>query len=391
MRVLHVYKTYYPDTFGGIEQVIRQIALSTRQLGVDAKIFTVSRQGRQTPRIEQDGVPVLRAPVTIEIASNAMSLRAFGEFRQAAAWADIIQYHFPWPFGDLLHLAAAAGKPALATYHSDVVRQKALMHIYRPLMHRFLASMGAIVATSPNYAESSTILQRHRQRVTVIPIGVDEESFPTPSNTIRETWRERVGENFFLFVGVLRYYKGLHILLEAIRETGLSLVIVGAGPEEERLRQQAKAAGLHRVIFVGAVTDEDKMALIALARAMVFPSHLRSEAYGVTLVEAAMCGKPMISTEIGTGTSFVNLDRETGLVLPPDDVHALREALLWFARNDDAVAAMGMRARARFEERFTATRMAHEYIRLYKELAHSTLPSQAFQTVSASDTTRPFK
>lgn len=368
MRVLHVYKTYYPDTFGGIEQVIRQTALATRAHGVEARVFTLSEHARELPCVEKDGIQIVRAPVTIEIASNAMSLQAFDRFRKAAEWADVIQYHFPWPFGDLLHLSAPRRKPALATYHSDVIRQKTLMHVYRPLMHRFLASMDAIVATSPNYAQSSELLQRYRDRVTVIPIGIDEESFPRPSDALLSEWRQRVGQDFFLFVGVLRYYKGLHILLEAARGCGLPLVIVGQGPEEAMLRRRATELGLDHVIFTGALPDDDKMALMALSRAVVFPSHLRSEAYGVTLVEAAMCGKPMISAEIGTGTSFVNASGETGIVVPPDDADALRRAMLEMARDRAAAAEMGRRARQRFDALFTAASMGDQYAFLYQRL-----------------------
>ncbi|QQX86241.1 glycosyltransferase family 4 protein [Cupriavidus necator] len=368
MRVLHVYKTYYPDTFGGIEQVIRQIALSTMPLGVESRVFTLSTNARQQRVVHDSGLKVIRAPVTVEIASNAMSLQAIHSFRQAVEWADVLQYHFPWPFGDVLHLLAGKNKPALVTYHSDIVRQKALMHVYRPLMTRFLSSIQAIVATSPNYAQSSDTLQRLKDRVSMIPIGIDETSFPPPDSVLLDSWRERVGEGFFLFIGVLRYYKGLHILLEAMRDADLPLVIVGKGPEEGELQALARTLKLRRVVFAGAVPDDDKMALLALSQAVVFPSHLRSEAYGVTLVEAAMCGKPMITAEIGTGTSFVNLNNETGLVVPPADSAALLKAMTQLEADPERTAEMGFNARRRFEALFTADRMGRDYDALYRRL-----------------------
>ncbi|WP_269149085.1 glycosyltransferase family 4 protein [Cupriavidus necator] len=368
LRVLHVYKTYYPDTFGGIEQVIRQIALSTMPLGVESRVFTLSTNARQQRVVHDSGLKVIRAPVTVEIASNAMSLQAIHSFRQAVEWADVLQYHFPWPFGDVLHLLAGKNKPALVTYHSDIVRQKALMHVYRPLMTRFLSSIQAIVATSPNYAQSSDTLQRLKDRVSMIPIGIDETSFPPPDSVLLDSWRERVGEGFFLFIGVLRYYKGLHILLEAMRDADLPLVIVGKGPEEGELQALARTLKLRRVVFAGAVPDDDKMALLALSQAVVFPSHLRSEAYGVTLVEAAMCGKPMITAEIGTGTSFVNLNNETGLVVPPADSAALLKAMTQLEADPERTAEMGFNARRRFEALFTADRMGRDYDALYRRL-----------------------
>src|SRR5690606_19545518 len=115
-----------------------------------------------------------------------------------------------------------------------------------------------------------------------------------------EAWRERLGGEFFLFVGALRYYKGLKFLVEAARQTGLPVVLAGQGQLEPGLELPAN------VTLLGAVSEADKAALLALCRAFVFPSHLRSEAFGVALLEAAFAGVAMISCEIGTGTSYVN-------------------------------------------------------------------------------------
>jgi rhamnosyl/mannosyltransferase len=369
-RVLHVFKTYYPDSLGGVEQVIRQLSTATAPMRIKNRIFTLSRQAGTVPLLHDGPTEILRAPTNLEIASTPMSLRSFAVFRQAVREADLIHYHYPWPFADLLHLAVAREKPALMTYHSDVVRQRFLMPIYRPLMRRFFASLRAIVPTSPNYLQSSELLQDYRAKSTVIPIGLDEASYPRPTPERVRYWREEAGENFFLFVGVLRYYKGLHILLDACANTGCRVVIVGAGPVENDLKRQAARLGLVNVRFLGAVSDEDKVALLQLSRGVVFPSHLRSEAFGVTLLEGAMYGKPLISSEIGTGSSYVNIDGVTGLVVPPNDPAALRRAMERLDRDPALATEMGMRARQRFDELFTARRMAQSYVELYRKVLH---------------------
>jgi glycosyltransferase involved in cell wall biosynthesis len=101
----------------------------------------------------------------------------------------------------------------------------------------------------------------------------------------------------------------------------------------------------------------------------VFPSHLRSEAFGVSLLEAAMCGLPMISCEIGTGTSFVNIHNQTGLVVPPADSAALANAMNRLGNDADLAKTFGNAARQRFEERFTATQMAKAYMDVYRKIA----------------------
>jgi rhamnosyl/mannosyltransferase len=378
MRVLHFYKTYYPDSVGGIEQVIRQLCVGTGRLGVTNQVLSVSRQKDLRP-FEFEGHMVRRVPLNFEVASNACSLAAIGELSRLAAESDVVHYHFPWPFMDLAHFMARVKKPTLVTYHSDIVRQKHLLRLYQPLKHRFLHSVDTIVATSPNYMASSAVLDRYRDKTRVITYGLDKTTYPRPEPERLARWRAQVGPRFFLFVGVLRYYKGLHILLDAVAGTDYPVVIVGAGPIEQELKAHAGRLGLKHVMFVGALDDLDKVALLELCYAVAFPSHLRSEAFGISLLEGAMFGKPMISSEIGTGTTYINIDQETGLVVPPSDANAFRAAMrtLW---DDPGLAhAMGRRAQARYRELFTSEQMATSYTELYRELMarHAVLPLAA--------------
>ena len=212
------------------------------------------------------------------------------------------------------------------------------------------------------------MLEQYRDKVSVIPIGLDKTSYPAASPEKLRYWRERIGPKFFLFVGVIRYYKGLHILLEAARGTDLPIVIVGAGPIEAELRDQAAELGLINIRFLGRLPEADKVALLELSYAVVFPSHLRSEAFGISLLEGAMYGKPMISSEIGTGTSYINIHNETGLVVPPSHPQAFREAMRTLWENPERAAAMGVKAEARYRQLFTADEMGRKWTALYQEL-----------------------
>jgi glycosyltransferase involved in cell wall biosynthesis len=367
MRVLHFYKDYFPDSMGGVEQVIRQMCVGTGRLGVSNEVLTLTR-GKDLRPFEFEGHMVHRVPLDLNIASNGISFSAFGELKRRAAECDVVHYHFPWPFMDLAHFVARIDKPALVTYHSDIVRQKTLLRLYQPLKHRFLQSVDTIVATSPNYLASSAVLDRYRDKTRTITYGLDKSIYPEPEQARMDKWRAQVGEKFFLFVGVLRYYKGLHILLDAVANSDYPVVIVGAGPIEHELKAHAERLGLTHVMFVGALDDADKVALLTLCYAIVFPSHLRSEAFGISLLEGAMYGKPMISSEIGTGTTYINIHQETGLVVPPSDPQAFGEAMRTLWDKPALALAMGKRAEARYHELFTAERMAASYNALYHEL-----------------------
>lgn len=367
MRVLHFFKTYYPDSLGGTEQVIYQLCRGGGLEGVESTVLSLSRE-KVDRVIQLDGHQAHRARMDFEVASNAFSLSSFWRFAQLAKQADIIHYHYPWPFMDLVHFATRVKKPTVVTYHSDIIRQKNLLKLYRPLKRLFLGSVDRIVATSPNYLDTSEVLKRYRDKTVVIPIGLDKTSYPEPTEALVAQWRAKVGQRFFLFVGMIRYYKGLHILLDAVAGTDYPVVIVGSGPVESELKEHAVRLNLKNIHFLGALPDEDKVALLKLCYAVAFPSHLRSEAFGISLLEGAMFGKPMISSEIGTGTSYINVNGETGVVVPPGDPDAFRDAMHYLWDNPDIAAEMGRRAEQRYWELFTAKQMAASYAALYREL-----------------------
>lgn len=368
MRVLHFYKTAFPDTIGGVEQVINQIARGANKFGCKTDVLSLTPH-RVARTIDMDGYQAHRARMDFQVASTGFSVSAFLRFSQLAAKADVIHYHFPWPFMDVVHFATLIKKPAVVTYHSDIIRQKLLLKLYRPLKLRFLGSMDRIVATSPNYLATSDVLKKYSGKVSVIPIGLDKATYPAAHQERLKYWRDRLGEKFFLFVGVIRYYKGLHILMQAAQGTDYPIVIVGAGPIEAELKQQAAQLGLRNIRFLGQLPDDDKVALLSLCFGVVFPSHLRSEAFGISLLEGAMYGKPMISSEIGTGTTFINIGGETGLVVPPSDPVALRQAMRYLWDHPAEAAEMGRRAEERYWRFFTAERMVGAYVDLYRSLA----------------------
>ena len=283
MNVLHVYRTFFPDTQGGLEEVIRQICMNATPHGVESRVFTLSPEP-EPARVQVDGIEVVRVKQSFEIASCGFCFAGLAEFRRQVAWADVVHYHFPWPWGDVMYMLAGRGKATVVTYHSDIVRQQLLQHFYHPLMRRFLGSASRIVATSPNYFASSDVLKRFTDKVEVIPIGIEESSYPAPAVTAQamERTRQTHGEDFFLFVGVLRYYKGLNFLLEAMSEIPEThLVVAGAGPEREALMAQATDLELgDRTHFLGRVDQETAVALLNSASVFCLPAHERSEAFG---------------------------------------------------------------------------------------------------------------
>jgi glycosyltransferase involved in cell wall biosynthesis len=373
LRVLHVYRIYFPDPPGGLQQAIRQIGLATREFGVESRIFTLSpRPGSAVLHYPEGEVTRRRswwAPASCDLGGPA----AFAEFRRLSRWADVVHLHFPWPFADLLRLVAAPGKPMVMTYHSDIVRQKALGALYGPLMRRTLSRVSAVVATSPAYAASSPVLSRHvpSERLRVIPLGITDNVKDRTGLPARGGVVERLGlrgRPFVLSLGVLRYYKGLHYLVEAAAEIDGDVVIAGSGPEGKRLQSMVDDMPLSNVHFAGQVSEDEKNELLWGCHVLVLPSHLRSEAFGMVLVEAAMRSKPLISCDIGTGTTYVNQHGETGIVVPPESSDALARACNHLLHDASAAERMAKAARARYETLFSSEALGCAYAALYRDV-----------------------
>lgn len=367
MKVLHVFKTYYPDTQGGTEQFIHQLATATSQMGVVNTVFTVSSRSKGWLSVK--GLNVFQAPKTAEIFHMPLSIKGLFDFKKIASEYDLIHFHHPWPFADFLYLLFHRNKPAITTYHLDLVRSPAILFLYSIIRRLFFRRLQAIVVTSEAYAKSSQQLLGYKNKVKVIPIGIDEADYPSPSNDLKLSWKDRLGDNFILFIGAFRYYKGLIDLIHACTHCPCKLVLLGGGPLSEEIHQVVKDLGLEsRVIMLGVVDDLNKMAILSLAKCLVLPSNSRAEAFGISLLEGMMLSKPLISTDLSTGTSWVNQHGVTGLVVPPNRPDLLGNAMEWIMSNPQSAEEMGRQGRVRFQSKFHVKYMADDYLQLYQSI-----------------------
>lgn len=375
MKVLHIYRTYFPDPPGGLQEAISQIASQTKVYGVDSRVYTLSPQPMPELVLRPEALVVRSRSYWAPASCDLGGWSSLQLYRRQVAWADLLHFHYPWPFADLLNALSPSRKPKVMTYHSDIIRQKVLGKFYQPLMKRTLSQMDAVVATSPVYAQTSSVLQQfvQPQKIHVVPLCM-QDILPNWSASPRSSIIEDLGltrKPYVMALGVLRYYKGLHVLVQAAQSIRGTVVIAGNGPEDEHLREQAKALGLHNLVFAGQVSQSEKHDLLSQCIALTLPSHLRSEAFGMVLLEASMHGKAMISCEIGTGTSWVNQHGLTGLVVPPEDPSALAQAINQLMDNPVQARTMGEQARQRYETQFAPHVMADGYNAIYQQLLSS--------------------
>ena len=368
-RILHVYKDYHP-VLGGIENHIRALARGQRARGNDVEVL-VTAAGPQRTDERLDGVRVSRAARWATAASTPLSPDLV--LRLAARRPDLTHLHAPYPVAELGWLLGGR-RPMVISYHADVVRQKRLMRLWAPGLRAVLRRAARVVAGSPAMAESSPFLREVSDTLRVVPYGIDTGRFdlgPQARDAACERWREAASgvEHWLAFVGRLRTYKGLQFLLDALpRLSQVGLMVVGTGPMRETLGSQASRLGLDaRVRWLGDVSDEDLPGVLAAADAFVFPAHVRSEAFGIAMLEAMAAGLPVVSTELGTGTSWLNQHGLTGLVVAPGDPEALAEGIRNLLADPERRGTMGRAAAKRARDRFSHEAMLEGMESVYRE------------------------
>jgi rhamnosyl/mannosyltransferase len=316
MQILQVYKDFYPPDAGGIERYMHDLCVFLRARGHDARVLVTSKGfSLRSTREERDGIPVTAVRSMGRLLSNPLFTGLAPELRRSGC--DVLHFHHPLPAATFAWDLARPGIPYVVTYHSDIVRQAALVPFIAPVLWRFLRGASAVLATSPVYAATSPFLSR-LANVRICPPGVDGTAFsPGPSRST----------GYFLFVGRFRAYKGLRILLEAWRSLpDLKLVLAGGGPMEAEARSIARQHSINAE-FAGDVTDAELLDLYRGARAFILPSIARSEAYGLAQLEAMACGIPVIGTRLPSGVPWVNREGESGLLVEPGDAAALAAAV----------------------------------------------------------------
>lgn len=378
MKILHIYKDYYP-VVGGIENHVRVLAEAGVAHGHDVTVLVTSRN-RHTRRETLNGVKLIKTSRWANISSTPISPAMFWEAQRLGHTADVIHLHFPYPLGELARLFSDSCAKTIITYHSDIVRQKMLRAVYQPFLWRILRQADRIIATSGRYIDTSPYLSQCKSKCSIIPLGTDVVQFaqakPQLVNDLRASLQlsgstsSETSRFILLSVGRLRYYKGLDDLIRALPQIpNAKYVIVGEGPMYDEWKQLARSVGVAgRVFFAGEVSDAELPYYYAACDLFVLPANARAEAFGTVIVEALAAGKPVISTEVGTGTSWVNVHGQTGLVVPPRDPPALAEAINPLLGDERLLEQMGRAAQARAYEEFTVERMIERVYAEYDRL-----------------------
>ena len=367
MRILQLGK-YYEPYVGGIETHLALLADGLASRGVEVEVL-VHNRGRRTVRDTVRGVPITRVGALARMMSTELSPRLVMELSRSY---DILHLHTPHPMGMLAYLAARKPRHTLVvTHHSDIVRQAGVGAILRPLFSEVMSRADAVIATSRAYLESSRELRPVKDKVQVIPYGIDLTRFSPAlrQSEVARALRAQFGERLILAAGRLIYYKGFEVLLDALRCLRGHLLLVGDGPLRAKLVNKAQRLGVKdRVTFLGSIPNDQMGAFYGAASVFALPSTARSEAFGIVQIEALASGLPVVNTALASGVPYVSVNEQTGLTVEPNNPDQLARALNRILDDKNLASRLGAAARERALALFTSERMVEETWHLYRSL-----------------------
>jgi rhamnosyl/mannosyltransferase len=374
VRILHLSKFYPPDP-GGLEQVVAQLAEGAAHAGHEVRVVAATgsawarNPGLRTTEPPRHDVVVVRLPTRGIVWSQPI---VPGYVAASRGPADVVHVHHPHPLADVA-VVMGPRRPLVVTHHADIRRQGISRPLYWPLVRSVLRRSAAIVVATGSHLEVSRELEGLEGKVRVIPFGVDVQRFtPGPLASRPACFPQDPDVSVGLFVGRLVGYKGLHVLVDAVRGTDLHVVIVGGGPERRPLEERVARLNLTKqIVFAGEVSDDDLPGYYQAAAYFVLPSITPQEMFGVVLLEALATEKPVITTTLPTGVREVNVAGTTGLEAPVGDAAELRKAMRRLADDVGLRTRLGAAGRQRVLERFTLDRMIAGHLALYEELAVS--------------------
>lgn len=366
MKVIQIYKDFYPPVVGGIEGHINLLSKGLKEKGIEVHVLVSNKK----PKLENktiDGIKVIKAPEFGRWASAPLNFTFPQILRKMALKSDLLHFHLPNPTAEISYLLCGIDKPVIATYHSDIIRQARLKHMYSPFQRIFLDKTDGIIATSPRYVETSDVLNNYKYKCHIIPLGINLNRFKYDDPERISRIKNQYGDRILLFVGRFRYYKGLHVLIDAMQYVeNTTLLIIGDGELKPELIKRARRKNLKsKIHFLGELSDDEVNLYLKTCNIFVLPSILRSEAFGIVILEALSCGCPVISTELGTGTSYTNIGGHTGLVVPPYNSFKLAEAINYLLTNRNKMREFGLNGRNRVQKLFCAEKMISDTIELY--------------------------
>jgi glycosyltransferase involved in cell wall biosynthesis len=377
MRIAQVTATF-PPYMGGGGNVCYHNALGLARLGHEVHVFTSAyMNGHNKEEVEK--IPVHRLRPLFKVG-NASFLPQLPIFLKGF---DVIHLHYPFFGGESASLASYLyTTPFVITYHQDVILSGWMGLIEKFMRHTIgyitMRAAHKLLFTTLDYGGVSyarKMLKGREDAIGELPNGVDLTRF-SPSEApdlLEKRFKLSSKDQVVLMVAALdqaHYFKGVPVLLKslAILPSHIKGIVIGEGDLRKVYEAQATELGIgNRIFFTGRVSDRDLPDFYRLADVTVLPSVSMGEAFGLVLLEAMACEKPVIASNLPGVRAVVNNGKD-GLLVEPDNPEALADSLLTILNDDNLRQAMGRSGRAKVEASYSWDQIGVKLENIYRQV-----------------------
>lgn len=366
MKVLQIGK-FYPIR-GGVEKVMYDLMFGLASRHVQCDMLCATTEDHPAGILSlSDYASLIAMPTELKLAATTIAPGMIAKLRQIAAEYDIIHIHHPDPMACLtLFLSGYQGKVVLH-WHSDIMKQKLLLKLYRMLQDWLIERADVIVGTTPVYVQNSPFLSRMQHKVDYIPIGV--ERMRPDAERVQNIRRRYRDKKLIFSLGRLVEYKGYEYLIRAAQylDESYQIIIGGKGPLYDKLLHLKQELEVQdRVELIGYISDEELGAYYGACDVFCLSSILKTEAFAIVQIEAMSCAKPVISTRIpSSGVSWVNADGLSGLVVEAQNPEAIAHAIRSVTQNRETYEHLSAGSFDRYKTLFTRDKMVSKCLDIY--------------------------
>ena len=369
MKILHIGK-YYPPYFGGIEKVNFDLVEGLNEAGTETDVICFNDKTKGS-RPEINNYKVFRSNIIFTLLGQPISLDYVINLKKIIKDYSIIHLHLPNPFAAIFVLLFITDQNLILHWHNDIIKQQMFLFFYKPILYRILKRSNIIIGTSQEYINFSPFLTNYKHKCRVVPIGVIKKDIQENRDFTKILRKRYNNKKVILSVGRLSKYKGYKYLIKSASylDENMIIIIIGKGEEENNLKEIIKSSNLDNKVYLIKDLPYEKLgSYYSLCSLFCMSSISRNEGFGIVQLEAMLYGKPIVTTDItGSGISYGNIHRKTGLVVPIKNELLLADSIKEIL-NGDNVDFFQRNSISRVKNIFSKQNMINKMLNIYKGL-----------------------
>jgi glycosyltransferase involved in cell wall biosynthesis len=394
MRILFITPILVPPIlWAGSHRVVYDISKALSKRGHEVIVLTsdiinIKEKKKINSKIDTcNHVKIVRNKIVnfklTEITGMTISTDIMAFLKKALKDFDVVHAHEYRTYENIVlhHYAKKYDITYLLQAHGSLRRddpKRSLKWVYDIFFgYSLLKDASKVIALTPTEAEQYMSMGVPKEKIAIIPNGIDLSEYAElpPKGSFKKKFNIPEDRKIILYLGRIHKIKGIDFLIRAYaylknKMNFKDAVLVIAGPDDGYLSEVKSLVHdlsvSNSVLFVGSLYGGDKLAAYVDSEVYILSS--RYETFGMTVLEAYACGKPVIASDVG-GLKELIVDGETGFLFEAGNFKQMAEKIVYLLNNSDKAVEIGRKARILVEEKYSIDKVVDMIERLYSEVA----------------------